>query len=374
MRYYIIAGERSGDLHGGNLVRALKRHDADAHLRGYGGEYMQEAGVELEVHYRDMAFMGLWEILTNLTKISRYIKRCKADINQFKPDVIILIDYGGFNRRIAKFGKKNGIKVFYYIPPKVWAWYQRRALELKANVDRMFVILPFEKEFYKKFDCDVDYVGNPVLDAVKAHQQNDQFISKHQIKSGSSVVALLPGSRKQELKSIIPLMEDVVKRFPQYQFAVASVSNLDQSMYGELRSLPNVKFIVEDTYNLLLNSNAAIVTSGTATLETALFRVPQVVVYKTSFVSYWIVKMLIKVPYISLVNLIIGKQVVKELIQQDANVEDVSSELKQLLEDQTYLQGILNAYDNLIKILDTGSASENAANLMVKYLRTDVHK
>ncbi len=371
MRYYIIAGERSGDLHGGNLVKALKRHDADTQLRGFGGEYMQEAGVELEVHYGDLAFMGLWEILTNLTKISNYIKRCKADINQFKPDVIILIDYGGFNRRIAKFGKKNGIKVFYYIPPKVWAWYQSRALELKANVDRMFVILPFEKEFFKKFDWDVDYVGNPVLDAVKAHQRDDQFISKHKIKSGSSVVALLPGSRKQELKTIIPLMEEVVKRFPNYQFAVASVSNLDQSMYGELRSFPNVKFIVEDTYNLLLNSSAAIVTSGTATLETALFRVPQVVVYKTSFVSYRIVKMLIKVPYISLVNLIIGKQVVKEMIQQDANVEDVSTELTLLLEDKTYRQGILNAYDELIKILDTGSASENAANLMVKYLRNE---
>ncbi len=369
MRYYIIAGERSGDLHGGNLVKALKRYDSDANLRGFGGEYMQEAGVELEVHYRDMAFMGLAEILTNLNKISNYIKQCKADITQFKPDVVILIDYGGFNRRIAKFGKKNGIKVFYYIPPKVWAWYQRRALELKANVDRMFVILPFEKEFFKKFNWDVDYVGNPVLDAVKAHQHDDQFIVKHQVKSENPVVALLPGSRKQELNSIIPLMEEVVKRFPQYQFAVASVSNLDQSMYGELRSLPNVKFIIEDTYNLLLNSNAAIVTSGTATLETALFRVPQVVVYKTSFVSYWIVKMLIKVPYISLVNLIIGKQVVKEMIQQDANAEDVSVELKLLLENQTYQQGILDAYDNLIKILDTGSASENAARLMVKYLR-----
>ncbi|HPM31528.1 MAG TPA: lipid-A-disaccharide synthase [Chryseolinea sp.] len=371
MRYYIIAGERSGDLHGGNLVKSLKLQDPDAQLRGFGGEYMQEAGVALEVHYRDLAFMGLWEILTNLNKISNYIKQCKANITQFNPDVIILIDYGGFNRRIAKFGKKKGIKVFYYIPPKVWAWYQRRALELKANVDQMFVILPFEKEFYKKFNWDVDYVGNPVLDAVKAHHTDSDFNNKNLIKSDSSVVALLPGSRKQELKLIIPLMEKVVKQFPQYQFAVASVSNLDQSMYGELRSLPNVKFIVEDTYNLLLNSNAAIVTSGTATLETALFRIPQVVVYKTSFISYWIVKMLIKVPFISLVNLIIGKQVVKEMIQQDANVNDVSTELSLLLENQTYRQGILDAYDNLIKILDTGSASENASKLMVGYLRNE---
>jgi lipid-A-disaccharide synthase len=369
MRYYIIAGERSGDLHGGNLVKALRKHDANASLRGFGGENMQQAGVDLMVHYKDLAFMGIVEVLTNLNKISNYIKKCKEDILEFKPDVIILIDYGGFNRRIAKFGKKQGIRVFYYIPPKVWAWYQRRALELKQNVDRLFVILPFEKPFFKKFDWDVDYVGNPVLDAVKAHIPDEQFLTRYSFDTKSPLVALLPGSRKQELKTIIPLMASVVKKFPTTQFAVAAVSNLDQAMYSELKALPNVKFVFEDTYNLLLNVKAAIVTSGTATLETALFRVPQVVVYRTSFLTYQIVKRLIKVPYISLVNLIADKEVVKEMIQGDANPEKVSDEINLLLNDETYRNNMLKNYDEIIRTLDIGSASENTAKLMVRYLQ-----
>lgn len=369
MRYYIIAGERSGDLHGGNLVKALRQQDQDAVLRGFGGEYMQQAGVDLAVHYKDLAFMGFLEVLTNLNKISNYIKQCKEDILQFKPDVIILIDYGGFNRRIAKFGKKEGIRVFYYIPPKVWAWYQSRALELKQNVDRLFAILPFEKTFFKKFDWDVDYVGNPVLDAVKAHIPASEFISRYKFSSESPLVALLPGSRKQELKTIIPVMTDVVRKYPSLQFAVAAVSNLDQTMYGVLRELPNVKFVFEDTYNLLLHAKAAIVTSGTATLETALFRVPQVVVYKTSIITYQIGKLIIKVPYISLVNLIADKEVVREMIQGDASPEKVSMELEQLLNNISYRNTMLANYDEIIRILDIGSASENTAKLMVRYLQ-----
>jgi lipid-A-disaccharide synthase len=369
MRYYIIAGERSGDLHGGNLVKALRQQDANASLRGFGGEYMQKAGVDLTVHYKDLAFMGLVEVLTNLNKISNYIKKCKQDILEFKPDVIILIDYGGFNRRIAKFGKKEGIRVFYYIPPKVWAWYQSRALELKRNVDRLFVILPFEKPFFKKFDWDVDYVGNPVLDAVKAHIPDDKFLMKYSFDNNASLVALLPGSRKQELKTILPLMANVVKKFSTIQFAIAAVSNLDKTMYSELQTLPNVKFVFEDTYNLLLHAKGAIVTSGTATLETALFRVPQVVVYKTSYITYRIVKWLINVPYISLVNLIADKEVVKEMIQGDANSEKVSNELEQLLNNTSYRNNMLENYDEIIRILDIGSASENTAKLMVRYLQ-----
>jgi lipid-A-disaccharide synthase len=369
MRYYIIAGERSGDLHGGNLVKALRKQDTNASLRGFGGENMQQAGVDLTVHYKDLAFMGLVEVLTNLNKISNYIKKCKEDILQFQPDVIILIDYGGFNRRIAKFGKKQGIRVFYYIPPKVWAWYQSRALELKQNVDRLFVILPFEKPFFKKFDWDVDYVGNPVLDAVKAHVSDEQFLTRYSFDTKLPLVALLPGSRKQELKTIIPLMASVVKKFPTTQFAVAAVSNLDQAMYSELKALPNVKFVFEDTYNLLLHVKAAIVTSGTATLETALFRVPQVVVYRTSFLTYQIVKRLIKVPYISLVNLIADKEVVKEMIQGDANQEKVSEEINLLLNDEAYRNNMMKNYNEIIRILDIGSASENTAKLMVRYLQ-----
>lgn len=372
MRYYLIAGERSGDLHGSNLVQALKKYDQDAVLRGFGGEYMQAAGVELAVHYGDLAFMGLAEILANLNTISKYIRKCKDDILLFKPDVIILIDYGGFNRRIAKFGKANGIKVFYYIPPKVWAWYQRRALELKANVDRMFVILPFEKEFFKKFDFDVDYVGSPVLDAVKAHQPNRLFLNTNDILPDKKIVALLPGSRKQELRSIVPVMAGVAARNQSCQFVVAAVRTLDEELYRPLKDLANVKFVYEETYDLLVHASAAIVTSGTATLETALFKVPQIVVYKTSVLTYQIVKRLIRVPFISLVNLIAGKEVVREMIQQKANEHDISAELHKLLNDQPYRNSMLTEYTRILTILDTGSASENAARLMINYLTKEV--
>jgi lipid-A-disaccharide synthase len=233
----------------------------------------------------------------------------------------------------------------------------------------LFVILPFEKPFFKKFDWDVDYVGNPVLDAVKAHIPDDKFLMKYSYDNNASLVALLPGSRKQELKTILPLMANVVKKFPTIQFAVAAVSNLDKTMYSELQALPNVKFVFEDTYNLLLHAKGAIVTSGTATLETALFRVPQVVVYKTSYITYRIVKWLINVPYISLVNLIADKEVVKEMIQGDANSEKVSNELDQLLNNTSYRNNMLENYDEIIRILDIGSASENTAKLMVRYLQ-----
>jgi lipid-A-disaccharide synthase len=371
MRYYIIAGERSGDLHASNLIKSIKSNDIQAAFRGFGGDYMKGAGADLFVDYNEMAFMGLAQILANLNKISKYIRMCKEDILQYKPDVVILVDYGGFNRRIAKFCRINKIKVFYYIPPKVWAWYQQRAVELKMNVDCMFVILPFEKDFFKKFGWEVDYVGNPVLDAVKAHQKDPGFLAKNNFSEADVRVALLPGSRKQELKTIVPLMAGVAKRFPNYQFVVATVSNLDKSLYGDLADFPNVKFVYEDTYNLLLNSSAAIVTSGTATLETGLFRVPQIVVYKTSALSYWPAKFVIKVAFISLVNLIAGREVIKELIQDKATVPNVSDELKKILQDSDHRNKILQGYDEVIKILDTGSASENAARLMVSYLQND---
>jgi lipid-A-disaccharide synthase len=369
MRYFIIAGERSGDLHGGNLAKSLKENDPRAVFKGFGGEYMQEAGVELTVHYGELAFMGFAEVVANLNKISGYIKKCKADILEFKPDVIILIDYGGFNTRIAKFGKKQNLKVFFYITPKVWAWYQKRALTLKKNVDRMFVILPFEKDFYKKFDWDVDYVGNPVLDAIKLNKPDLEFLTKKNFKENRPVIALLPGSRKQELQNVVPAMAAVAKRFIEFQFAVATVSNLDKSLYSAFDGLENVKFIQDDTYNLLLNSKAAIVTSGTATLETALLFVPQVVIYKTSGITYRIAKSFIQVPFLSLVNLIAGKRVVKELIQHEVNEEAISKELRLLVLDEDYRKQILQNYDSVYKTLDIGSASKNAASLMVKYLR-----
>ena len=368
MRYYIIAGERSGDLHGSNLVKAIRQRDPNAVFRGLGGDYLRDAGVELFVHYAEFAVMGFVEVLLNIVKISGYLRKCGKDIIDFNADVIILIDYAGFNRQMARFGKKHHIKVFYYISPKVWAWNQARAHQLKANVDRMFVILPFEKEFYQKFDWRVDYVGNPVLDAVKAHRSAGDFLEKRGFDPSRSLVALLPGSRKQEVTRMIPVLREVVTRFPEIQFGVATVNNLDKSFYDPLAACANVRFVEEDTYNLLLNARAAIVTSGTATLETALFKVPQVVVYKAGRASYLVVKMVIKVDYISLVNLIAGKEVVKELIQDDANVDMISTELEAILSNGDRRNKMLKDYETIIKLLDTGSASENAARLMVEDL------
>jgi lipid-A-disaccharide synthase len=368
VKYYIITGERSGDLHGGNLVRSLRKYDHDADLRGFGGEEMQQAGVNLSVHYRELAFMGFISIATSLFKIFKFISFCKKDIIDFKPDAIILIDYGGFNLKIAMFAKSKGIPVLYYIPPKVWAWYQSRALKLKANVDRMFVILPFEKDFYKTYDFHVDYVGNPVLDAIKAFHANSDFLSKHGIEKDKKLVALLPGSRKIELNLIVPLMAEITETNKDVQFVVAAVSNLPGNLYHHLKDKSNVKFVEGETYDLLSHADAAIVTSGTATLETALFKVPQVVVYKTNAVEYFIASSLVKVKFISLVNLIAGKEVIRELIQTKATKQIVDAELQNLLNDQKYISSIRYEYEDLHRVLDTGSASENTARLITEHL------
>lgn len=368
-KLYIIAGERSGDLHGSNLVKSLLKRAPALSIRGFGGDEMQKAGTDIFVHYDRLAFMGFVSLLTNVRTIFKYIRLCKKDIVQFQPDAIILIDYGGFNRKIAKFGKEKGIKIFYYIPPKVWAWYQSRAFELKKNVDRLFVILPFEKKFFKeKCNWDVDYVGNPVLDAIKNFKKEPTFAEQNGLDRSRKIVALLPGSRKMELKRIVPLMAEVAKQNKDYQFVVAAVGNLNTSLYQELQHLPNVKFVEDASYDLLSVADAAIVTSGTATLETAIFKVPQVVVYKTGTFEYGIASSLVKVKFISLVNLIAGKEVVKELIQQDATLEEVDNELSSLLYDHSYRSAILTAYDSIYQTLDTGSASENAARLMLNYL------
>lgn len=370
MKFYFIAGERSGDLHGGNLMKAIKRLMPEATFRGFGGDDMHTAGLDLVVHYRELAFMGFAEVLANLTTISKKLKQCQQDIVQFKPDVIILIDYAGFNLRIAGFAKARGIKVYWYISPKVWAWNQNRAWKLKASVDKLFVILPFEKQFFKRYNWEVDYVGNPVLDAVKAYQPDPLFLSKSRFKPDAPLVALLPGSRKQELHNIVPLMAAVAARLPHIQFGIATVNNVSSDLYDPLKGLPNVHSIDGTTYDLLAHANAAIVTSGTATLETALFKVPQVIVYKTSWLSYAIGKLVIRVPFISLVNLVAEREVVKELIQQDASEENVLSELKNILEVKTYREGIEKGYNEIINVLDTGSASENTARLMVEYLQS----
>lgn len=372
MRYYIIAGERSGDLHAGNLCKALALEDPNAEMRGFGGEYMQSAKVKLDVHYRELAVMGFWEVLTSLRKISRYLNRCKTAIENFKPDVIILVDFGGFNKQIAAWAHARGIKVFYYISPKVWAWNQNRAWKLKATVDRMFVILPFEKDFYKRFNWEVDYVGNPVMDAVKAHQPSEAFLTGNDF-SDKPLIALLPGSRKQEVTNIVGLMAKVAPRFPDYNFVIAAVDTLDASAYSGAEATSNLFILKEDTYNLLSKAKAAIVTSGTATLETALFRVPQIVVYRTTRVSYWIARMLIKVDYISLVNLIAGREVVKELIQDDFNIENITNHLERILSESERSK-MLKGYDEIWNTLDIGSASHNTATLMVRYLHESPKK
>lgn len=374
MKFYLIAGERSGDLHGGNLMKALKRLMPKASFRGFGGDDMRNAGLDLVVHYRELAFMGFAEVLANLNTISKKLKQCQRDIIEFKPDVIILIDYAGFNLRIAKFAKARGIRVYWYISPKVWAWNQNRAWKLKASVDKLFVILPFEKQFFKRYNWEVDYVGNPVLDAVKAYQPNPEFLSKNRFRSDAPLVALLPGSRKQELHNIVPLMAAVASRLPHLQFGIATVNNVSNDLYDSLKGLSNVHAIDGTTYDLLAHANAAIVTSGTATLETALFKVPQVVVYKTSWLSYTIGKLVVRVPFISLVNLVAEREVVKELIQHQATEKNVLSELKSILEVKTYREGIGKGYDEIISVLDTGSASENTARLMLKYLQSSNHR
>lgn len=367
MKYYIVAGERSGDLHASNLVKALKQRDPHATFRGFGGDYMQEQGVELAVHYRDLAFMGFAELLTNAFRIKRYIRQCVQDIAAFNPDVVILIDYGGFNLQIAKFGKKQRYKVFFYILPKYWAWWPSRALWLKPYVDKLFIILPFEKTFFKKFDWESYYVGNPVLDAVKAHVEDQNFLTRHALQD-KSYVALLPGSRKQELLQIVPELEKVVQRMSHQHFCVAAVNNLDASLYGDLPYIPNVTMVFEDTYNLLLHARAAVVTSGTATLETALFRVPQVVVYKANALTYGFARSMIRVQFISLVNLIAGREVVKELIQSSMTAANLYTEVSRLVAEGEYRNDMLQAYDEIINILDTGSASENTASLMIEFL------
>lgn len=369
MRYYLVAGERSGDLHGSNLIKALKKYDPQATFRGFGGEYMKEAGMEVVIDYSRMAFMGFVAVIANLGTISKLLKQCKEDILSNQPDVIILIDYAGFNMRIAKFAKQNNLKVFYYISPKVWAWNTKRAWKLKANVDRLFSILPFEKEFFRKFDWDIDYVGNPVLDAIKSFQPDRDFLKKNNLTKEKKIVALLPGSRKMELKRMIPVMAELVSMNPQYQFVVASVKTLPEELYAPFRSIPSVKFVYESTYDLLIHSQAAIVTSGTAALETGLFKVPQAVIYKAGGLEYLLLKRLVKIPYISLSNLIANKLVFKEFIQDEMTAANLNDELKQLAEETPARTQMLKDYDEVYKILDTGSASDNAARLMVNYLK-----
>lgn len=376
MKYYIISGEPSGDLHGSMLMSEIRKLDSDAVFRCWGGELMKAQGAELVKHYKDLALMGFAEVLMNIRTIFRNLKFCKRDILSFYPDALILIDYPGFNLRIAEFAKSKGIKVFYYISPQIWAWNQSRGWKIKRTVDKMFVILPFEKDFYKKFNVEVDFVGHPLLDAIEKFSTEKkpfaEFTGKNNL-SGKPIVAILPGSRKQEISVMLPVMLQAAKKFPDYQFVIAGAPSIPKSFYEKF----NVPYpvLAGNTYELLQHSTAAIVTSGTATLETALFGVPEVVCYKGNFISYQIAKQLVKINYISLVNLVMEKEtslpdrtVVRELIQHDFTSENITTELKKILEDKSYRSRMLDDYKILKNKLGGAGASANTARLLLKTL------
>lgn len=370
MKYYIIAGEASGDLHGSNLIKELKKRDPNFQAMAWGGYRMEKEGVKLRKHYKELAFMGFVEVLANIRTILKNIKFCKQDILDYKPDVVILIDYPGFNLRIAEFLHQKGIKIFYYISPQVWAWKQSRVHKIKEYVDKMFVILPFEKEFYSQFDYQVDYLGHPLLDEIEEFSHSvtskEDFFKNNDL-DDRPIIALLPGSRTQEIKKKLPIMLSVVNDFKEYQFVIAGAPSKEASFYEAFLSETQAKLIQNKTYSLLAYSHAALVTSGTATLETALFKVPEVVCYKGSPISYQIAKRLIKVKFISLVNLIMDREVVKELIQAELTQENLHQELSKVLSGQ-HREKLIQDYTLLQEKLGGGGASASIAQKMIEYL------
>jgi len=372
MKYYLIAGEASGDMHAANLMKELKKKDPDASFRCWGGDLMEKEGGVLVKHYRELAFMGFTEVIMNLRTILRNIDYCKRDILAHKPDALILVDYPGFNLRVAEFAKQQKIKVFYYISPQVWAWKQSRVHKIKRIVDKMFVILPFEKDFYKKFDYEVEFVGHPLLDEIeqiKAESKSWSEFTKSNNLDDRPIIALLPGSRKQEISVMLPLMLSVTKEFPEYQFVIAAAPSVSEEYLASAAGGKNISVVRGQTYSLLTHATAALVTSGTATLETALFGVPEVVCYKGGWISYSIARMLIKVDYISLVNLIMERQVVKELIQHELNTSNLVKELKAITMDIENTARMKSDYETLKKNLGGSGASANTAKSIYKELQ-----
>ena len=373
MKYYIIAGEASGDLHASNLVAEIKKKDKKAEFRGCGGDLMKAQGVDLLKHYRTMAYMGFVEVAVNLRKVLGNISLCKKDIVDYQPDVVILVDYPGFNLRIADFAHEKGFKVVYYISPQIWAWKRRRVHRIKRSVDKMLVILPFEEEFYKRYGVDVTFVGNPLLDELAKVGTGNRsiFLRRNSLGERREIIALLPGSRRQEVKRTLPVMIKVASHFRDYQFVVAGVSSLDRSLYKDIMGQSDVFFVENQTYELLQNSSAALVTSGTATLETALFSIPEVVCYKATNFSYRLAKWMIKVRFISLVNLIMDREVVKELIQGDLNEDNLVKELDQLLHNGKRQRRMLEDYEELKDKLGNVGASGKAATLIYESIRAN---
>ena len=376
MRYFLIAGEASGDLHGSNLVRELKLQDPQAQFRFFGGDLMAaQAGVPPVKHYSEMAFMGFVRVLMNLRKIGRNMEQCKAEIVDFKPDVVILIDFAGFNLRIAEFAKSLGLKTVFYISPKIWAWKQNRIKKIKKYIDKMLTILPFETEFYARFDYPVEYVGNPILDAIEEfrsgdHQTEADFRKANNL-TDKPIIGLLAGSRKQEVDFMLPVMIEVSRQFPEYQFVISGAPGLDRDYYTKVIGADcNIPIVFGQTYNLLKFSRAALVTSGTATLETALFGVPEAVLYRISAPDflYRIGRKLLKVKWISLANLIVGREIIRELVQMDCNPRTIADELRKILDDKQYDAEFQRNYAELRQRMGSAGASQRAAQAVIKFV------
>ncbi|MEO9572138.1 MAG: lipid-A-disaccharide synthase [Polaribacter sp.] len=369
MKYYIIAGEASGDLHGANLMKQLYKQDTKADIRFWGGDLMKNIGGTIVSHYKERSFMGFFEVLMNLSKVLGFIKFCKKDIVQFKPDVIVFIDNSGFNLRVAKWAKKQGFRTNYYISPQVWASRASRVKEIKRDIDTMFVILPFEKDFYKKYGYEVNFVGHPLIDGIADRKQVSftTFKKEHNL-NDKPIIALLPGSRKQEITKMLSVMLFLIDDFSEYQFVVAGAPSQELSFYQNIIRNKKVAFINNKTYDLLSVSYAAIVASGTATLETALFKVPQVVCYKGSTISYQIAKRIITLKFISLVNLIMDKEVVKELIQNEFNSKNLKLELTKII-DKSFREKLFLEYFELESKLGGKGASKKVAKQIVSNLK-----
>lgn len=372
MKYYIIAGEASGDLHGSNLIKNLKNIDKDAEFNGLGGDKMEAEGASITIHYEKMAFMGLYEVLANLKTIKNNFRICKKDILNFKPNAIILIDYAGFNLRMAEFAKENGIPTLFYISPKIWAWKKSRIKKIKKYIDLLYLILPFEKEYFSKRGYDKTfYTGNPVNDAIEAFQKgNDisksEFFNKNNL-SEKPIIALLAGSRIQEIKRLLPEMLKNIKHFPDYQFVIAGAPSISNDLYNNITSGYDVKLVWDETYQLLSHAKVAVVTSGTATLETALFKVPQAVVYKFQTLSFILVRPFIWIKYFSLVNIIMSKSVVREILQFNV-AEKIKNELNLILGNDEYHKEMMKNYDQLSEKIGKAGCSERAAKHIFNYL------
>jgi lipid-A-disaccharide synthase len=366
MKIFVICGETSGDQHAADIIRACHSIRSGLTFIGMGGDESQKAGMNLLLHQKKMAFMGFWEVIKNLRTIRKKMDFIKKEILKSRPNAILLIDYAGFNLRIAKFAKSLQIPVHFYIAPKTWAWKESRVKLIQKYVDCLYCILPFETDYFQKFGIKANYVGNPSKEQILRFQVNDDFLSIHKI--DKPIVALLPGSRAQEIKTSLPIMLQVAKNFPNYQFVIAQAPGYEASFYHKIEK--NITLVKEDMHNLLHHSKAAIVTSGTATLETALHNIPQVVCYKTSILTYQIAKILVKLNYISLVNLIVNKEVIKEFIQEDFNEKNITKELTSLLGDSKYLREISGNYFHLNQLLGDSKPSQNVARTLLESCET----